>query len=102
MKYRAQGRSALETRVDYVEGNLDKAITSFKEANARSESRLDGTIKDFKEAIKDNKQAMQQMERDLKATLEKSIDKAESSRRWAIGSVITVAIAIIGFILTNI
>ena len=80
---RPNSTGVLETRIDYVE------------------SRLDETIKDFKEAIKDNKQAMQQMEKELKATLEKSINKAESSRRWAIGSVFTVAIAVIGFILTN-
>ena len=102
MRYRTQGKSAMETRVDYVEGKLDDTINNFKEAMLKSESRLDETIKDFKEAIKDNRQVMQQMEKELKTTLEKSIDKAESSKRWAIGSVIAVAIAIIGFILTNI
>ena len=38
---------------------------------------------------------------ELKITLEKSMAKAESSKRWAIGLVITVALAFIGFILTE-
>ena len=61
-----------ETRVDYVESRLD-------------------------EAIRDNKEAIQQ----LKSSLDIFIAKSESSKRWSIGLVITVAIAIIGFILAN-
>ena len=87
-------REALLTRVDYVEGKLDEAIKDLKES-------INETRKDLKEAIRDNKQAMLQMERELKTTLEKTVDKAESSRRWAIGSVITIAVAVIGFLLTN-
>ena len=90
MRYRAQGKSALETRVDYVESRLDETIGNFKDA-----------ITDLKEAIRDNKEATQHMEKELKATLEKSMAKAESSKRWAITLVITVALAVIGFILTN-
>ena len=96
MRYRAHGKSALETRVDYVEGNLEKVIASFKDAIARLDSRLDETIKDFKEAIKDNKEAI----RDNKEALEKVVVKTESSRRWAIGTVITIAIAVIGSLVT--
>ena len=71
MRYRAYGKSALDTRVDYVESRLDEAITSLKEA------------------IRDNKEA-----------LEKVVAKAESSRRWAIGTVISIAIAVIGSLVT--
>ena len=73
MRHRTYSRSALETRVDYVEGKLDEAI------------------KDLKEAIKDNKEA-----------LDKVVAKAESSRRWAIGTVITIAVAVIGFLIAAI
>ena len=73
MRYR-QGKSALEVRVDYVESKLDEAIRDLKEA-----------IRDNKEAIRDNKEA-----------LDKVVAKAESSRRWAIGTVVTIAIAVIG------
>ena len=71
MKYRVQGRSVFETRVDYVESRLDEAISSLKEA------------------IRDNKEA-----------LEKVVAKAESSRRWAIGTVVSIAIAVIGSLVT--
>ena len=126
MRYRAYGKPALETRVDYVESRLDDTINNFKEAMQKSEARLDDTINNFKEAmrksearldesisslkeaIRDNREAMHQMENrhqanftELRASLERSIAKAESSRRWTIGSVITVALAIIGFIITN-
>ena len=74
-----QGRTALETRVDYVESRLDEAISSLKEA------------------IRDNKEAIQQ----LKSSFDIFIAKAESSRRWSIGLIITVSLAVIGFILTN-
>ena len=50
MRYRTQGKSPLETRVDYVEGNLDKAINSFRESNVRLDARLDETIRDFRES----------------------------------------------------
>ena len=93
-------REALETRVDYVEGNLDKAITSFKEANARFESRLDETIKDFKEAIIKSENSLKEAIKDNKEALEKVVAKAESSRRWAIGTVISIAIAVIGSLVT--
>ena len=74
MRYRAQGKSALETRVDYVE------------------SRLDETIKDFKEAIRDNKEAMKQLDlnqRDNQKELKNSL-------RWLIGT----CTVIIGLMLT--
>ena len=89
VRYRTHGRPAIETRVDYVESRLDEAISSLKEA------------------VRDNKEAMQQMENrhqasfaELKSSLEKIVSKAESSRRWAIGTVITIAVAVIGFMLT--
>ena len=101
MRYRTHGKSALETRVDYVESKLDESINSLKEAIAKSENG-------FKEALRDNKEAMQQMENrhqanftELKASLQKTIAKTESSRRWAIGAFITIAVAVIGFLLTN-
>ena len=89
MRYR-HGKSALETRVDYVESRLDESINNFKEAITKSENS-------FKEAIRDNKEAIQQ----LKSSFDVFMAKAESSRRWSIGLVITVAMAVIGFILTN-
>ena len=99
-------REVLDTRVDYVESKLDETINSFKEALSKSESRLDETIKDFKEAMQQmesrHKEAnadIKEMVRDNRASLEKAIAKAESSRNWVVGFVITVAIAIIGFIL---
>ena len=96
MRYRSQGRSTLETRFDYIESRLDDTIGNFKDA-----------ITDLKEAIRDSKEAMQQMENrhqlsfmELKNSLEKVVSKAESSRRWAIGTLVTIAIAVIGFMLT--
>ena len=83
------GREALETRVDYVEGNLDKAIANFKEAMLQMESRYKESIADIKEMVKDNKDS-----------LDKVVAKAESSRRWAIGTVVTIAIAVIGSLVT--
>ena len=87
---RPNNNAVLKTRIGYVESKLDETIGNFKEA-----------VADLKEAIRDNKQAMQQMENELKATLKESITKAESSKRWAVTLVITVAIAVIGFILIN-
>ena len=100
-------REALLTRVDYVEGKQDEAITSLKEVN----SRLGETIKDFKESLnesrKEFREAMQQMElrhqanlTRLENSLDKVVDKAESSRRWSIGIVVTIAIAVIGSLVT--
>ena len=101
MKYRRPSSNAvLETRIDYIESRLDEAISSLKEA-----------IRDNKEAIRDNKEAMLQMEsrhresiadikemvKDNKEALEKVVIKTESSRRWSIGIVITIAITVIGF-----
>ena len=86
MKGRSQGRSAIDIRVDYVESKLDESINSFKEA-----------IRDNKEAIRENKEALQQFIN----SFDKFINKVESSRRWSIGMVITIAIALIGFIITN-
>ena len=113
MRYRRPNSSAvLETRIDYVESRLDDTINNFKEAMQKSESKLDESISSLKEAITKSesnfKEAMQQMENrhqanftELKSSLEKSIAKAESLRRWVVGLVITVAVAVIGFILTN-
>ena len=112
MRYRTHGRSSLETRVDYVESKLDDTINNFKEAMQKLESKHDESRRDLKEAIRDYKEAMQQMEsrhkesvadikemvRDNKASLEKVVSKAESSRRWAIGTVVTIAVAVIGFL----
>ena len=112
-------RAALETRVDYVEGKLDAAIIDLKESINETRKDLKESRKDFKEsmlqmesrhneAIKDNKEAMLQIENrhqanftDLKASLDRFVAKTESSRRWSIGLIITIAIAAIGYILTN-
>ena len=125
---RPNSSAALRTRVDYVEVNLDRSIARLDEAIARRDARYDEAIKDLREFIarlesrydskfdqarKDFKEEMQQMEsrhkeamadskdmvRENKASLEKAIAKAESSRNWVVGFVITVAVAIIGFIL---
>ena len=101
MRYRAYGKSALETRVDYVESKLDDTIKDFREAITKSENNFKEAItkseSSFKEAIKDNKEAIQQ----LKSSFDVFMAKAESSRRWSIGLVITIAVAVIGFLLTN-
>ena len=83
MRYRTQGKSALETRIDYVESKLDESIGSFKEAMLRMESRHQANFAE------------------LKISLEKAIAKAESSRNWVVGPVITVALTIIGIMLAN-
>ena len=80
-------REALLTRVDYIEGKLDAAIKDFKESTNE-------TRRDFKES-------MQQMEARHQANFTELKSKAESSRRWSIGTVVTIALAVIGFILTN-
>ena len=87
---RHYSREALETRVDYVEGKLDAAIIDLKEAI--NESR-----KEFKEAINESKKEFKESHKELKESLEKIVAKAESSRRWSIGIVITIAITVIGF-----
>ena len=110
--------SRVETRLGYMEGKLDAAIIDLKEANAKLDSKHDDTIKDFresmrqmesrlKEAVRDNKESMQQMEsrlneavRDNKEALEKLVDKTESSRRWSIGIVVSIAITVIGSLVT--
>ena len=101
------GKSAVETRVDYVESRLDDTINNFKEAMQKSESRLDDTIKDFKETMqqmelrhKESIADIKEMVRDNKASLEKVVAKAESSRRWSIGIVVTIAITVIGFMIS--
>ena len=78
MRHRTYGKSALETRVDYVEGKLDLAIKDFKEAMLQMENRH------------------QASHAELKSSLEKFVSKAESSRRWAIGTAVTIALAVIG------
>ena len=82
MRYRTHGKSALKTRVDYVEFKVDDAIISFKEALQQMEARHQANFSE------------------LKSSLEKVVSKAESSRRWAIGTVITIAIAVIGSLVT--
>ena len=118
-------REALETRVDYVEGNLEKAIArsdarfdettrNFKEALALSEARFNESNRSLKEAVADLKEtnkeirlSMREMETRnqayfvrLEMRLDKFVDKAESSRRWSIGIVVTIAIAVIGSLVT--
>ena len=100
-------REALATRVDYVESRLDESVNSLKEA-----------MKEIKESLAksevDRKEEMRQMDlrrkeeiaelkvevRDNKVALEKIVARAESSRRWSIGIVVSIAIAVIGFMLT--
>ena len=118
MRHRTQSKSAFDTRVDYVESKLDESIHNFKEAMQKSESGLKEMMQksesglkemmaEIKETVRDNKEAMRQIEirgqanyTELKASLEKMVEKAESSRRWAIGIVVTVAIAVIGSLIT--
>ena len=52
MRYRTHGKSAAETRVDYVESRLDDTINNFKEAMQKSESRLDDTSKTWRIIMK--------------------------------------------------
>ena len=80
---RPYSNSVLETRINYVESRLDDTINSFKDAMQQMENRHQTNFTE------------------LKATLDMSIAKAESSRRWVAGLVITVALTIIGFVLTN-
>ena len=100
------GREAIETRVDYIEGKLDAAIKDFKEAMQQMESRHKEGMQQMesrhKEGMADIKEAMadtKAMVKENKEALEKAISKAESSKNWVIGLVITVAIAFVGFIL---
>ena len=83
MRHRTYGRSALESRLDDTIGHFKDAIT------------------DLKEAIRDNKEALQQLKSSFETSLAKTEAKAESSRRWSIGLVVTVALATISFMLTN-
>ena len=79
----------LEKAIERFDSRLDEAIRSFKEANA-----------DIKEAIRDNKESINETRKDFKEALDKVVTKAESSRRWAIGTVISIAIAVIGALVT--
>ena len=75
-------------------------IKDFKEAIAKSESRLDVTTKDLKETMLQMENRHQVNFAELKNSLEKVVSQAESSRRWAIGTMVTIAVAVIGFLLT--
>ena len=107
MRHRTHGRPALETRVDYVESKLDESIArfdesrkDFKEAMQKLESKFDESRKDFKEAMQQMENRHQANFSRLETSLDKVIIKAESSRRWAIGTVVTIAIAVIGSLVT--
>ena len=93
MRHRIYGKSAVETRVDYVESKLDDTIKDFKEAMQKSENS-------FKELMQQMESRHQANFARLEASLDKIESKAESSRRWAIGIVVTIAIAVIGFMMT--
>ena len=93
-------REALETRVDYVESKLDETIKDFKEAIARSDLRYEESRKEFKEAMLQMENRHQASFSKLETSLDKVVTKAESSRRWAIGTVISIAIAVIGSLVT--
>ena len=82
MRHKTYNKSALETRVDYVE------------------TKLDSTIKDFKEAMQQMENRHQVNFSKLEASLDKVVAKAESSRRWSIGTVVTIAITVIGSLVT--
>ena len=115
MRHRTHSRSALETRVDYVEGKLDAAILDLKDSinESRKELResLNESRKEFKEAMQQmesrHQANFQQMEARhqanfsrLETSLDKIVTKAESSRRWSIGIVVSIAIAVIGALVT--
>ena len=93
MRNRTYGKSALETRVDYVESKLDDTIKDFREAMQKSD-------KDFREFMQQMENRHQVNFAELKNSLEKIESKAESSRRWSIGIIVTIAVAVIGFMLT--
>ena len=120
-------REALETRVDYIESNLEKAIARLDEAIARSDARLDEAIArsdaKFDESRQEFKEAMQQMEsrhKDSMVNLKEFVEKYEArteaiakdlrtSKNWTIATCIavltlvaTIASGIIGQILTAI
>ena len=112
MRHRTQGRTVLETRVEYVEGKLDDTIRDFKEAVAdlkgamlQMENRHQANFQQMEARHQANFQQMEARHQanftELKGSLDKSIAKAETSKNWVIGLVITVAIAVIGFILMN-
>ena len=113
MRYRRPNSSAvLETRLDYVESKLDESISSFKEAMQQMENRHQINFQQMENRYQQmenrHQESFRQMENrhqesfaELKSYIEKIISKAESSRRWSIGLVITISVAIIGFILTN-
>ena len=113
-------RGAFETRVDYVEGNLEKAIARLDSTIVRLDSRFEESRKEFKESInesrKEFKEAMQEMEIRHQAAVEKSearttemLKDSRSARNWTIATCIailtlaaTIASGIVGQILTEI
>ena len=52
MRYRTQGKSALETRVDYVESKLDESINSFKDAIKQLDSNQKDNLKELKNSLR--------------------------------------------------
>ena len=92
-------REALATRVDYVESRLDESVNSLKEAVKEIKESLAKSEIDRKEEMKKMDLRRKEENADFKDALEKVVARAESSRRWSIGIVISIAIAVIGFML---
>ena len=106
-------REALTIKVDYVESKLDESVNSLKdvlkdikETIAKSEIDFKEEMQQMdlrrKEEITELKTELKEVVRDNKAAMEKLIDRAESSRRWSIGIVVSIAITVIGFMFTAI
>ena len=83
-------REALETRVDYVESSLEKAI-------ARSDLRHDESRKEFKESMQQMELRHKESMTELKKVVEKSemrmeamLKDSRSSRNWIITTCIAV------------
>ena len=93
-------REALSTRVDYVESRLDESINSLKEAVKEIKESLSKSEIDRKEEMKQMDLRRREENAELKEAMEKIVARAESSRRWSIGIVVSIAIAVIGFMLT--
>ena len=109
MRYRVQGRSGLDVRVDYVESRLDDTIKDFKESMQKSESRLDGTIKDFKHEMRQMEARHMEAVEKSEARTTEMLKDSRSARNWTIATCIailtlvaTIASGIVGQILTAI
>ena len=118
------------SRIEYVESKLDDTINNFKEAMTKLDLKHDESIKSLKESLKESEARLEADRKATEARLKADREASEArlkadreefnirfaqerrewreTKRWlyinfggVVAILITIAIAIIGFIITN-